>query len=240
MTFVSVIIPAYNEEATLAKTLQSLLNQTYKNYEIIVIDNNSTDKTGLIAQQYIKQVYLEKKRGYHNAVKHGVSVAKGTIITVCDADTLYPNSWLDQAVKAFEKDKRIVAVYGPAWYRDGSLFIRTIGVAIFWFVCFISRFFGIPITSGFNFLMKKSAYLAVGGYDPNIFNMVGMDIELGQRLKTQGILFYTPFNLPKTSTRRLKKTSVFNFIITSLNAWWRFYLKKSQQMTYDDYNITSR
>lgn len=240
MTFVSIIVPAYNEEKTIGKTLQSLINQSYPHYEIIVVNNNSSDQTASIAKRYTKKVYIEKKQGYHHAVRRGVKEAKGTIITMCDADTIYKPDWLEHAVNIFENDKRVVAVYGPAFYIDSSLPVKVIGTFLYWFACYFSRFVGVPATSGLNFLMKKSAYAAVGGYDPEIYDMVAIDVELGQRLKKKGLLKLSTHALPLTSARRFRNVSVTAYLSQTIGVWYRFLTKKQQSMSYNTYNITSR
>ncbi len=68
---VSIIVPAYNEEENIEATLKSLLSQTYKNYEIIVVDNNSKDRTKQIAEKYVRTI-TETKQGYIYAVVRGV------------------------------------------------------------------------------------------------------------------------------------------------------------------------
>lgn len=240
MTFVSIIVPAYNEEKTIEKTLKSLVDQSYPHFEIIVVNNNSSDHTESIAKRYTKKVYTEKKQGYHHAVRRGVRESKGTIITMCDADTIYKTDWLERGVKIFENDQRVVAVYGPALYVDNSLPVKVIGSFLYWFACYFSRFVGVPATSGLNFLIKKSVYEAVGGYDPEIYNMVAIDIELGQRLKKQGILKLSTRSLPLTSARRIRNVPATDYLIQTIGIWFRFLTKRQQSVSYDTYNITSR
>jgi len=84
---ISVIIPAANEEKTLPFCLASLKKQTFSNFEVIVIDNNSTDKTAAVAQKFGAKVVSEKKQGIIYARERGFQEAKGEIIARTDADT---------------------------------------------------------------------------------------------------------------------------------------------------------
>ena len=107
---VSVIIPVYNGQRTLRQCLDSVLNQTYKNYNIIVIDNNSTDKTKKIIHSYkdkkISYVF-EPRKGRAYARNAGINAAKGEIIAMIDADCTAPLNWIEELIKpiAFENEQ---------------------------------------------------------------------------------------------------------------------------------------
>lgn len=237
---VSIIVPAHNEEKTIGMTLQSLADQSYPSFEIIVVNNNSTDKTVSIAKKFTNKIVNEKQQGYPYAAKRGVKEAGGEVITICDADTLYKPEWLENAVKFFKKDAQVVAVYGPMLYLDGPIFTRTFTSVGYVIGCLFSHLLGVPITAGYNFLFKKSAYKMVGGYNPKKYNMVGVDLELGQRLKSVGKVRLFTHTIPYTSMRRVKKIPMWNQITFGLDAWLRFLLKKPQKVSYDTYNITAR
>lgn len=88
---VSVIVPVYNTENYLDKCIKSILNQTYKNIELILIDNNSTDSSIQICQKYLKydsriRIFTEKKSGVSNARNLGLEKAKGRYIFFVDSD----------------------------------------------------------------------------------------------------------------------------------------------------------
>ncbi|MFH0875476.1 MAG: glycosyltransferase family 2 protein, partial [archaeon] len=83
---ISVIIPAYNEEKCITECLNSLKNQQFKDFELIVIDNNSKDSTSKIAKQYTKKVFLCKEQGISSARNFGAKKAKGKILCFIDAD----------------------------------------------------------------------------------------------------------------------------------------------------------
>ncbi len=108
---VSVIIPVYNGEKTLRQCLDSVLNQTYKNYEIIVVDNNSTDRTKEIIKEFQKKEkgknkkirYLfEEKQGRGAARYKGEINSKGEIILMTDSDCIIPKNWIKEMIKALK------------------------------------------------------------------------------------------------------------------------------------------
>jgi glycosyltransferase involved in cell wall biosynthesis len=233
---ISVIVPAYNEEKYIAKTLQTLKDQTYKNYEIIVVNNNSTDNTGKVAKELVKKVYLEKKKGYNNAVNRGVKEAKADIITICDADTLYPNNWVEKIIKDFEKDKDVIAVYGTCRFYDSGFIVNSLAWLFFTPFLKISLLLGFHNTPGFNFAMKKWAYKKVGGYDPKIFNSILMDVQLGKRLQSIGKMKQDTSLIVYTSARRFSKDGLLKTTWYFFDAWVRLNFGKKQKMSYEEYN----
>ncbi len=80
----SVIIPAFNEENFLPRCLESLKNQKFKDFEIIVVDNNSTDKTAEIAKKFNVILFSEKNQGVAYARNKGSEIAKGEILVFTD------------------------------------------------------------------------------------------------------------------------------------------------------------
>lgn len=110
---VSVVIPVYNGEKTLRHCLTSILRQTYKNYEVIVVDNNSTDKTKEIIKEFqgknIKIIYIfEPLRGIGSAKNAGIKKAKGEIIAITDADCIVPENWIQELIKPIIYENELV------------------------------------------------------------------------------------------------------------------------------------
>ena len=117
---ISVVIPAYNEEAYIGKVLKSLNNQTFKPDEIIVVDNNSNDKTVSIAQKLGAKIVSEKKQGMIHARNKGFNSARFEIIARCDADVVVSKNWVKKILENFE-NKNIDALSGPVIYHDSLL-----------------------------------------------------------------------------------------------------------------------
>lgn len=121
---VSVVIPAYNEEKYIKKCLQSVLNQKTKADEVIVVDNNSTDKTAQIARNMGVKVIRERVQGMTPARNRGFNTAKYEIIARCDADVVVPRNWIAKIKKNFE-NKQIDGLSGPVAYYDSKLITKS-------------------------------------------------------------------------------------------------------------------
>ncbi len=112
MKLISIVIPAYNEERAIGKTLKLINNviekftKKNKNYsfEVVVVNNNSTDRTGEIAKRHNARVVFERKKGYGNAYKAGLKSAKGDIIITGDADATYPFEDIPRFLSLLKKD----------------------------------------------------------------------------------------------------------------------------------------
>lgn len=116
---ISVVIPAYNEEQYIEKCLESIANQTEKPDEIIVVDNNCTDKTVEIAKKFGVKIIKEKEQGMIQARNTGFNDAKYEIIARTDCDTLLPPDWISRIKNAFE-DRDLGALSGPTYYHGYS------------------------------------------------------------------------------------------------------------------------
>lgn len=108
---VSIITPSYNCERFIAKTIESVLAQTYKNWEMIIIDDCSPDNSNKIIEEYIKKdnriklIKLKKNSGPAIARNRGIEEAKGRYIAFLDADDLwYPKKLEQQIVFMDEND----------------------------------------------------------------------------------------------------------------------------------------
>lgn len=114
---VSVVIPAYNEEKHIGKCLESIVSQTEKPDEIIIVDNNCTDKTVEIAGKFGTRIVKGKKQGMIYARNAGFNAAKYEIIARTDADVILPKDWIFKIKKAFE-DPSLGALSGPTSYHN--------------------------------------------------------------------------------------------------------------------------
>lgn len=103
LPLVSVIIPAHNAEKYLEECLVSIRKQTFKNWEVIVVDDGSIDGTYAIARKYARAVRLESNLGEGEARNEGAKVARGEILAFTDADVVLPEAWLEKIIKNMEK-----------------------------------------------------------------------------------------------------------------------------------------
>lgn len=109
----SIVIPAYNREKTIERSINSALNQTYDNVEVIVVDDGSVDNTKEVVNKYIpriKYIYQENS-GAQRARNNGLLHAKGEFILFLDSDDELLPECLNAFVDKYEKDKDLGAVY---------------------------------------------------------------------------------------------------------------------------------
>ncbi len=133
----SIVIPAWNESLWIEKTLTAVINQTYKNFEVIVVDNNSTDTTAAVVKNFIanhqdghKMTILScPTKGILHARNCGLAAVTGDVVVQLDADNIPKADWLFNAAKHFENEK-VVALGGAYDYYDANVFFRYIGL---WF-----------------------------------------------------------------------------------------------------------
>ena len=110
--FVSIVIPAYNEEASILKTLWSLSkNKTTYPVEIIVVNNNSTDRTQEILDRVAVRSFFQPVQGWGPARQLGLEKARGKYILSADADCIYPERWIQRMADELLKDG-VTCVYG--------------------------------------------------------------------------------------------------------------------------------
>ncbi|ABR30092.1 glycosyl transferase [Thermosipho melanesiensis] len=108
---VSVIIPCYNEEAVIGNTIRAVEKNSYKNFEIIVIDDNSTDSTFEIAKglekEYNNLKVIKKKgeKGKPQSINEAMEIAKGEIVLIIDADARIPENYISSHVYCFSNPK---------------------------------------------------------------------------------------------------------------------------------------
>lgn len=125
---VSVIIAVYNGEKYIAEAIESLLSQTYKDIEIIVSDDGSTDRTKDIIKKYKNVRYIyQDRRGEGAARNLGISISKGKYLCFLDADDLYANDKIEKQVEILDNNKEVSVVYNDLKVVDEKLnYINTL------------------------------------------------------------------------------------------------------------------
>ena len=115
---VSVVVPVYNGERTLKQCLDSLFKQTFRDYEVIIVNNNSTDNTASILSSYKEnsplpfKVVFEGYRGRGTARNAGINIAKGKIILSSDADCIFPKEWIKEITEPIRKGREVAVLGG--------------------------------------------------------------------------------------------------------------------------------
>ncbi|MGV1099559.1 glycosyltransferase family 2 protein [Thiovibrio sp. JS02] len=119
---VSVIIPTYNREGFLAKAIDSVLAQTFRHFELIVVDDGSTDNTAALVASYGSAVrYLfQENRGPAAARNHGIREARHGLLAFLDADDHFvPDKLALQTAAMAARPEFLISHTGEAWFRNG-------------------------------------------------------------------------------------------------------------------------
>lgn len=240
---ISFVIPAYNEEASLSACLASIqeeLARTPCEAEVVVVNNASTDDTKAVAEQFAGvRVIDEPHKGLVRARKAGFDATTGELVANIDADTVMPKGWLVKVLTEFGKDKKLVALSGPYIYHDLSVFYRAM-IKVFYFFTWVVHVFnhrvlGVgAILQGGNFVIKRNAWEAAGGFDTSI-EFYGEDTDVANRLSKVGSVVWT-WRLPMyTSGRRLVHEGlVYMSLKYTANYFWMTFAGKPFSKTYID------
>lgn len=224
---VSVCIPTYNGASYLRKTLESILGQTYRNIEIIINDDGSTDQTENIVKEFadnrIHYFKNEENLGLAANWNQAVFHATGTYIKlVCQDDILFPDA-IEAQIRAIESDKEIVLVLGNSYVIDeeGNTLMKrkrfhknkTVDGKKYARKSFCGRnIYSEPA----NILYKKIHFDALKGYDPSLVYTPDWDFAL--RLSYLGKVCGLKKNIMKfrvtnhTETSRLYREQGFKLI----------------------------
>ncbi|MFB5599074.1 MAG: glycosyltransferase [Nitrososphaeraceae archaeon] len=123
---VSIVIPVKNEEGNIERCIESCINSSYTNKEIIVVDDASTDKTPIILEQIKKRfekliiIHLSKNLGKKHAIKEATKIAKGEFYFFMDSDCNMTTKAVENAVKIFLSDKEVGAITAHGRVRDAE------------------------------------------------------------------------------------------------------------------------
>ena len=118
---VSVAIVNWNGEKYLYKCIKSLLEQNYKNIEIIIIDNDSTDNSINIIEENFKDeviLFKNKNTGYAGGDNKGIELAKGDYIIIANPDIVFGDNYIKNCINKFSEDDTIGAVTGKLLKYD--------------------------------------------------------------------------------------------------------------------------
>ena len=227
---ISVVIPAFNEEENIGHCLASLTRQhTARPFEVIVVDNNSTDDTARIAHGFCDELNIivahEPLKCRGAARRTGFAIASGDMIFSTDADAVVPPDWVETLATALEQNGGIVAVTGHAVITDCSPLINAMHDLFMPLSMRMFRvFFGHYWLSGFNFAITRKAYEEAGGFDRGADAQEDMD--LARRVTLLGDIRYVPTMPVTVSGRRFKQGFIRGVIIYPKTFIEKFWLGK--------------
>ena len=200
---VSVVISVYNEEKYIKNCLDSLMKQEEKSDEIIVVDNNCTDKTVSIVKKYKEiKIIQEKKQGMISARNTGFNYASGDILIKCDADTEFPENWIKEIKKVFKKNRGYVGLVTPIFLGD------LVGANklpwLFYVYLFIPKLIiGDYPLSGPGYVITKKIWNMVKSEICLDDKKVHEDIDMTFHIKKYGKIYLLKNCLLKSSARRI-------------------------------------
>jgi GT2 family glycosyltransferase len=182
---VSVVVCSYNGSRTIAETLAALENLAYPDYEVIVVDDGSTDQTSAIAARYEVKLFRTENNGLSAARNLGMNAASGDIVAYIDDDAYPDPHWLTFLVSGL-RDAEHAGIGGPNIAPPGDGAIAD---------C-VANAPGGPIhvllsdrvaehIPGCNMAYRRDKLLEIGGFDPR-FRVAGDDVDVCWRLQERG------------------------------------------------------
>jgi len=208
---VSVIIVTYNSSKDIGTLLPTLLAQTYKNFEIIIVDNNSNDNTKDIINRYknVKLIALPKNVGYGRACNIGARFAKGRYLVFLNPDVKLTPTFLEILYRTIREAPDVGMVCATSVFYNGDK-IQSIGQTYEPFTGYaVDLLYGTKITdmsallliqekvtifkykyrlfscNGVGFIIKKELFEKIGGFSPYYF-LYFEDVDLGSKLRRIG------------------------------------------------------
>ncbi|NEQ65641.1 MAG: glycosyltransferase [Symploca sp. SIO2D2] len=172
MPTISVIIPAYNAESTIKETINSILNQTFTDFELIIINDGSQDSTlevvSSISDSRIR-VFSYSNAGVSAARNRGIAEAKGEYFSFIDADDLWTPDKLEAQLAALQANPQAAVAYSwTDWVDESGQFLRPGSRAKSNGNVLSELLFRDFIASGSNPLIRKEALTQVGGFDESL------------------------------------------------------------------------
>ena len=244
-TKVSVIIPAYNMASTITAAIESVREQLFNDYELIIVDDGSTDKTRSTIKEYLQggekedrriSYVFQKNQGRGAAINTGVKASRSEYITFLDADDVLTKSSLKLRVEPLEKNQDYAMVYADAFYvdRKGNPYKVRKSRSFKNSQKLLKALLYNPITPiiGPTVMIRRNVFLTMGGYNP-IFRR-NQDQELHIRIIGKYNALYVPeaVLLYRTYCRRSK---ILIYKLNGIKSWFGIidsYIPRRSQRIY--------
>ncbi|MCX5696595.1 MAG: glycosyltransferase [Candidatus Omnitrophica bacterium] len=191
---VSVIIPTHNHALFLSKALDSVRNQTYEDYEVILVDNGSTDQTkeliSKIKWEKLLYVYQDDTGSAAGPRNTGIRLAKGDYVAFLDSDDIWYKEKLNKVMDIFLKNPEIDLVCNDEYCRKDGKIVSYLKCGPSEPDMYEKLFFNGNRLSGSATVVKKAPLLKASGFDENKKYVHVEDYELWLRLAKLGCKFY--------------------------------------------------
>lgn len=209
------LVPAYNEEKTIAETIKALLASTYPIKEVIVINDGSKDNTLKIVKNLQKKysnlkLINKKNTGKADSLNQGIKIAKGEIIAVTDADS-YPQKDAVEKMIGFFNDNKVGAVTSCVFLKNNKTFFEKIQeieyIVLAWTRKLLDFIDSVYVTNGPLSMYRAKALKEVGGFDPQ---SITEDIEVTWHILSKG-----------HKTKMSLGSKVYTTTPNKLKPWWK-------------------
>jgi len=184
---VSVLTSVYNGESYVAECIDSVLNQTFSDFEYVILDDGSTDQTRSILEKYTDsrlRIIFQENVGIPNSLNKGVSLCRSDLIAHLDADDYVQSHWLDRQIEFMRQNQDVVfcgsrfeELFNGKLYPQSYPFIEN-DSEIRKNLCSMNS-----VPHSFT-IFRKPSFLKAGGYDPNL--VIAHDYDLWIRLLEEG------------------------------------------------------
>jgi glycosyltransferase involved in cell wall biosynthesis len=216
---ITVVVPTFNEEKNIVACLESLNRQALprSEFEIIVVDGNSTDRTRELAAPLADLVFVQTSPRVGGARNDGATRARGEIVAFADADCIVPPDWLLRIRDDFAK-YHPVEVYGTVYPKEGGFRNRiALGLAnTFARLGYHTR--TLYYSLGCNTAVDRAAFIQAGMYRSMD---AGEDIEISLRMKQIGKVLFDPKVRVGFSMRRYQQFGTVKSIYQWLYIVWK-------------------
>jgi glycosyltransferase involved in cell wall biosynthesis len=216
---VSIVIPAYNEEDHLKRCLESIAAQTVTPYEVIVVDNNSTDRTAEVARSFpFVRVVTASQQGIVHARNAGFDAVTGDVIGRIDADVLMPPNWVEH-IRAFYADP---ARHTLAWSGSGYFYNVRFSRFISWAYALLAFRLNVLLTGystmwGSNMAITRDQWLAVRG-EVHTRTDIHEDLDLTIHLADAG--YKIQYDPTVKTTAELRRVVSNREQLWAYTMWW--------------------
>lgn len=226
LPFVSVLIPAWNEEGTIQKTIESIMASDYKDFEVIVIDDGSKDDTLQIAKSLEKKykrlkVFHKENGGKATALNFGIEKAKGNFIFTMDADTHVNSDSMKKMVRYFKEPNVMCVSPGMLVYNPRTI-LQRVQQMEYLLGLFLRKAFAslnsVFVTPGAFSAYRKSFFEKYGNYD---VGNITEDLELALRIQFYG---YRIENCPSAAAWTVVP-GTFSKTISQRRRWYNGWIK---------------
>ena len=198
MPKVSVVVVTYNRAHLLGACLESIARQTYRDFEIVVVDDGSTDNTAEVAAAYapLARYFWQENQGIPRALNRGIQEARGEYIGFADSDDALLPEALEAEVRILDENRGVGLVYGQAWEVDETSTVTGLRKPRFARGSYIRSgreeirdlLFSCHIP-GSSMMVKRLCFHEVGLFDPR-FSPLGEDWDMWIRIsKRYGVAY---------------------------------------------------